>query len=230
MSDDLLLVVGISVAVVMLVVALLWNFFQERRHRRQWGVFAERYGMTFQPATWLRADMMLYGLFRGHHIRLDREVVQSGRSKTYYSVYQVRLSEPWKCGIKIRNREFSDRVAAKFRGLKGYRVGVDEFDEGFLIERPVPPELEQALKQTEVQDALLRVANLGGRMRVEGGLLRVRQIGTTSKAIEMKMIFDRLCDAAELLDEAAAGPLGLEAQESLPDQVSAADDFAGVAW
>lgn len=189
---------------------------RERDFKEQWALMGQRYDLKFRPRRPLRPNMVLYGVFRGHHVRVERLVEGAGRSKREFSDYYVPVSGPWKQITELRNREFSDKVAAKFRGSKGYHVGDEKFDKAFLIQAPVPEEVAHALACEQVQRALLRLKDLAFRMRLEQKRLYLRFQGTTKQAIEIKMILDRMCDAVDAMNDATVEPGRLRNEGSTP--------------
>jgi hypothetical protein len=217
--------------IVMVGASLIYAFHREKKLRQEWVKMGRRYDLEVETSTLFSSSMNISGQFRGRQIKITRLVEGHGKSRREFTVYEVPLGGSWPWEFQIRSREFSDRVAAKFRGLKGYRVGEEDFDKAFLINRVESEDIRRALGQREVQEGLIRLLDIGFRISIGGGMLRIREQRTTTRAIEMKMILDRMCDAAELLHEAVFEPAALEATRQEDELfASVPSEPSGVAW
>jgi len=124
-------------------VVLALNLAQRRKADRDWTEAARRLGFRFKPGGLIGLREMS-GELQGCDVEVATVMRSSGRSRSPYTLWQVRYPQPLGLGLKLEREGFFSGVG-KLLGAQDIQVGDEAFDDALLVKGRDPQEIREFL-------------------------------------------------------------------------------------
>lgn len=183
---------------------------QKRRIKKAWKEAAERIGFRVRPGP------VLKGTRRGRSVWVSLEDAIAGvQGWDDGCIAEVRVElddRRWKEGVVLRPRALwakLERVGigdlAEAEGRRPVEIGDPKFDRDFFVGKGIGEEAKNMLRGDEVQSVLRRLAKQLDLYEIRPTGLSVETRRAPDNADQLVRLIDRCVDAADALDDVAAG-------------------------
>ena len=184
------------------------NVWVRQRQGDVWKEVARELGLIFIAGGWF-SNPTIHGLHRDHRVDVRNEVVRHGKSRTIYTVVEVALGTEVSRGLQVY-REGVFQKMGKVIGGEDIQVGDSALDEAFIIKGVPEPRAVSILTDPSVKSALLVGQKRHESLRIDSGVVRIRQRGRASGGGILESYIRTAVDLARAL-EAASRPAQIAA-------------------
>lgn len=244
-AEPLLVVVLLAAATVGILASRHQHYIKVKR---RWPILAEKFGLRFIADGFHLRFARLEGSYREHDISVQRKAPlvrfptgnRSSRVRDRL-IYNISLDARWS-PVTIQNLgvlQFAGEALSKNKQDR-FQLGEQYFDETLVIEGQISPQMDAVLRRDDVVKSLMALHDLGEKLVVEDGNLKIRKI-ERPKIEGMAKTINEICDHVELLNRAigeATSNLGDSTEQTQrrsssvekKQAVSHPEDSSNVAW
>jgi hypothetical protein len=160
---------------------------------QKWRALADEIGFQTKQDNRVSTPV-LHGTLRGHKVQVSQASERRGRSKVFYTHYQVALTERVSSSFKIQKRRFTT--------LNQEKIGDEEFDKKFTINTTDQRLINNILRTRRLRLGLLQ---LGERARTRTLTLNQTTLtyiesGETADTEYIKAVMGFLSELAHIIE------------------------------